>query len=91
MRISVILAHPKKGSFNHAIADTVVRTLRVNGHKVMYHDLYGERFDPVLPYEEILKGVALNPAGCRKSGERLISISPGLSDRKQEGRRRFLY
>jgi putative NADPH-quinone reductase len=59
MNISVILAHPKKGSFNHAIADAAVETLQANGHEVIYHDLYEERFDPVLPDGEIPKDARL--------------------------------
>jgi len=53
MDISVILAHPDKGSFNHAIADTVLSTLRENGHNVSFHDLYSEGFEPLLPSAEI--------------------------------------
>lgn len=53
MKVSVILGHPKKGSFNHAIAGRAVKTLRDNGHRVYFHDLYSENFNPVLPYGEI--------------------------------------
>jgi NAD(P)H dehydrogenase (quinone) len=59
MKISVILAHPDKKSFNHAIATTAIETLKRNGHKVFSHDLYEEKFDPILPAEEIPKDVAL--------------------------------
>lgn len=62
MKISVILGHPSKESFNHAIADTAVKTLISAGHEVVFHDLYGEKFDPVLTYAEIPKGAALDPA-----------------------------
>ena len=51
--ISVVLAHPDKGSFNHAIAETVVDELTRFGHEVCFHDLYEEGFDPVLRGEEI--------------------------------------
>lgn len=61
MKISVILGHPGKGSFNHAIADTVVQTLRYNGYDVFFHDLYEEKFEPILPFEEIPKGSTLEP------------------------------
>jgi putative NADPH-quinone reductase len=54
MNVLVILAHPAPGSFNHAIADTVVNTLEQLGHSGVYHDLYAERFDPILPSGEIL-------------------------------------
>jgi putative NADPH-quinone reductase len=53
MKISVILAHPDHGSFNHAIARTVVEQLENNGHSVLFHDLYEEDFDPLLAGKEI--------------------------------------
>ena len=62
MKISVILAHPVAGSFNHAIASRAVKVLKRNGHDVFFHDLYQERFDPVLTGAEISKGASLPPA-----------------------------
>jgi putative NADPH-quinone reductase len=62
MKVSVILAHPHKGSFNHAIASAVVERLRENGHDVRFHDLEEEKFDPILPASEIPKGAELPPA-----------------------------
>jgi len=59
MRISVILAHPDKASFNHAIASTVLEQLERNGHGVSFHDLYAENFDPLLVCEEISKEAIL--------------------------------
>jgi putative NADPH-quinone reductase len=53
MEISVILAHPDRGSFNHAIALVVCRTLERGGHTVCFHDLYEEGFDPLLPASEL--------------------------------------
>ena len=53
MIISVILAHPNSGSFNHAIAKTAVTKLQKDGHTVSFHDLYAEGFDPILPASEI--------------------------------------
>jgi len=53
MEISVVLAHPDRHSFNHAIAQTVCRTLRRAGHSVCFHDLYGEGFDPLLSSAEL--------------------------------------
>ncbi|MDD2834819.1 MAG: NAD(P)H-dependent oxidoreductase [Methanothrix sp.] len=53
MRISVILAHPHPGSFNHAIAKIAVQTLEQNDHQVTFHDLYQECFDPILRFAEI--------------------------------------
>jgi putative NADPH-quinone reductase len=59
MKISVILAHPDKKSFNYAIADAAVRQLKINGHQVLFHDLYEENFNPILPSREIPSGIIL--------------------------------
>jgi putative NADPH-quinone reductase len=59
MKVSLILAHPMPGSFNHAIADAARDALEGNGHQVVFHDLYQEGFDPILPSEEISKGASL--------------------------------
>ena len=61
MKVSVILAHPNPGSFNHAIGAAVMDVLRENRHDIAYHDLYAERFDPVLPFDEIPRGGPLDP------------------------------
>jgi len=53
MKISIILSHPDKGSFNHALAVKVQDELTRAGHDVTFHDLYDEGFDPVLPAGEI--------------------------------------
>ena len=53
MNVVVIVAHPNMISFNRAIADASAKILRRNGHNVIFHDLYEEGFDPVLPGAEI--------------------------------------
>lgn len=53
MKVSVILAHPDPASFNHALAHKAVSCLKRNGHEPIFHDLYQERFDPVIPACEI--------------------------------------
>ena len=59
MNILVVLAHPDSGSFNHALAYAAADTARRLGHDVTLHDLYAERFDPVLPSAEIPRGAAV--------------------------------
>ena len=54
MKVSVILGHPYKDSFNSAIAQTAVDTLKKNGHTIMFHDLYQENFNPVMPGSELI-------------------------------------
>lgn len=56
MHILIILAHPKPGSFNHAIADTVRTTLEAEGHRVSLRDLHAEGFDPLFTPEELVRG-----------------------------------
>lgn len=72
MNVSVILAHPSAGSFNHAIAQMAAGVLRESGHDVRLHDLYAERFDPVLPAGEIASEAHLPEAvdrHCREIAE----------------------
>jgi len=59
--LSVILAHPRHGSFNHAIAATVLHTLESQGHEVWFHDLYQENFEPVLLAPELERQAYLHP------------------------------
>ncbi len=70
MQISVILAHPDSKSFNHAIAKTAVEAIKANGHKVCFHDLYKEKFDPLLHTQEIAEDAKL-PAKIKKHCEEI--------------------
>jgi putative NADPH-quinone reductase len=60
-KLSLILAHPRHSSFNHAIADTALHTLETQGHEVRFHDLYQENFDPVLLAPELDREAFLPP------------------------------
>ncbi len=55
MTILVVLGHPDRGSLNHALAHAVCDDMREVGHHVIFHDLYAERFDPLLQAGEITK------------------------------------
>jgi NAD(P)H dehydrogenase (quinone) len=61
MSILVILAHPKTGSFNHAIANTLCSTLRQSGKAVIFHDLQAEGFDPVYTADELSRDARVPP------------------------------
>jgi NAD(P)H dehydrogenase (quinone) len=76
MKLSLVLAHPGPGSFNHAIAETARQTLLRNRHTVFFHDLYAESFDPILPAREIHKGAALPPEIARHCAE--IAAADGI-------------
>ena len=76
MKISIILAHPDKKSFNHAIARTVVDEFVSNRNEIFFHDLYEEQFDPILPTAEIPKNATLPPVIQSYCDE--ISITDGI-------------
>lgn len=62
MKILILLAHPRPGSFNHAIAETVKTTLEAGGHEVRLTDLYAEHFDPIFTADELARGTPAPPA-----------------------------
>jgi NAD(P)H dehydrogenase (quinone) len=76
VKISIILAHPNKNSFNHAIAETTMKALEQNGHEIYFHDLYEEIFNPILSDEEIPKGFPLPPEIAKHCAE--ISEADGI-------------
>lgn len=61
MKVLVILGHQNQGSLCHAIAQTAVGEIEALGGEVVYHDLYAEGFDPILPHAEIPKGAPASP------------------------------
>ena len=69
MTISLILAHPNTESLNHAIAFAAREALLKCGHEVLFHDLYAEGFDPVLPNGEIDRDATLSAAIAAHCGE----------------------
>ena len=69
MRISLILGHPRAGSFNHAIADAAREQLLAGGHTVDFHDLQAEGFDPLLGPAELVPGNPIPESLKRYCGE----------------------
>lgn len=61
MNVLVVLAHPDRGSFNHALAAAAASAARARGHEVVLHDLHAEGFDPVLPAAELRRDAPLPP------------------------------
>jgi len=81
MEILLILSHPSKESFNHAIANVAKSTLSELGHQVIYHDLYAEGFDPLIPAEEIPANGAVDSrikAHCEEliSADGIVVVHP---------------
>lgn len=52
MRVLVLFSHPVESSFNAALHEEVVKSLKDAGHEVDDLDLYAEGFDPRLTREE---------------------------------------
>lgn len=73
MKVSIILGHPYEESYNAAIAKTVIETLKENGHVVMFHDLYQEAFNPVIPKEELVSGQTSDPLVLRHQQEIIMA------------------
>lgn len=69
MNISIILAHPNPGSFNHAIATAAADALRRSGHEIVLHDLCREQFPPLLTGAELQKDAKLDPVVARHCDE----------------------
>ena len=61
MNILIVLGHPVPGSFNLALAAAVRDALHADGHRVIFHDLCAEGFDPLLPAQEIPDSTPLPP------------------------------
>ena len=72
MRLLLIIANPNPRSFSHALAAVAVNAAEAEGHSVVCHDLYAERFDPILCAEEIPRAAFLDPvieAHCNQVAE----------------------
>lgn len=83
MKVLVVIGHqnPKHDSFCHALAGAAVETLRAEGHEVIYHDLYEESFDAILPHGEVLKGGEVDPVVQRhidelRSADGIVVVHP---------------
>ena len=72
MQALVIIAHPLKESFNHAIAERLTARLEAANYKVHVHDLYEQSFNPVLSSEEMKSKFSLD-ADIQVHYERLES------------------
>jgi putative NADPH-quinone reductase len=74
--ILLVLAHPYRKSFNHAIAETVLKTLRLKRIRVFFHDLYKEKFDSALKASELRPRV--KPAGVIKRYAHELVLADGI-------------
>jgi NAD(P)H dehydrogenase (quinone) len=61
MNALLVVAHPSKVSFSHAMLDVAVRVLIARGYACAVHDLYEEGFNPVRPKPESGNTVSDDP------------------------------
>jgi NAD(P)H dehydrogenase (quinone) len=54
LNVLIVYAHPEPSSFNGAMKDTAVETLRRAGHEVRVSDLYGMGFNAVVGPDDFL-------------------------------------
>lgn len=47
MKVLIVYAHPEPKSFNGALKDTAIQTLKDQGHEIKASDLYEMEFNPV--------------------------------------------
>jgi len=71
MKVLVVIGHQntRQDSFCHALAGAARAALEEAGHEVVYHDLYAERFDAILPHAEVPKNAPLEPVIQRHCDE----------------------
>ena len=80
-RALVIVCHPDRKSFNHALANASVTGLQARGFSVNLRDLYAENFDPVISREEFHGGTTqdanvLEHIALLQSANMLVVIHP---------------
>ena len=51
-KIFMVYGHYDEKSFNAAIRDTFINSIKKDGHKIDVVDLYKEKFDPVFAGED---------------------------------------
>ena len=69
MKLLSLLAHPRPGSFCHALSDAVSSALAGAGHVLVHHDLYADGFDPVLPADEAWTSGSQAELALARSGD----------------------
>jgi NAD(P)H dehydrogenase (quinone) len=78
MHVYVVIAHPNRGSFNHALLAAFADGLREAEHTFDVRDLYADSFAPLLEGDAFLREVA------EGEGERLYGPPPDDVLREQE-------
>ncbi|XP_006909876.1 NAD(P)H dehydrogenase [quinone] 1 [Pteropus alecto] len=72
----IILAHAEKTSFNYAMKDAAVETLKRKGWEVTVSDLYAMNFNPVISRKDIT-GKLKDPENFQYTAETLLAYKEG--------------
>lgn len=54
MKALIVFAHPRRGSFTHALVERLEKALDKKGYEVNTRDLYAMNFDPILKGEDAI-------------------------------------
>ena len=76
----LVYGHYNEKSFNAAIRDEFIKTVKENGHEVDYVDLYKEKFDPVFSGEKPDATVLDHQKRIEKS-DTIVLIAPSWNFR----------
>lgn len=68
----VIVASPRADGFAHTLANAAITALHAEGVEIIHHDLYRERFDPVLTAEEAVTTRRFGEDAFTAGGDLLI-------------------
>lgn len=76
VKVLEIVCNPRPGSYNLALAASAREKLLSLGHEVILHDLYKEKFDPVLDAIELARSFSLE--GLVQDYSRQLTETDGL-------------
>ncbi|XP_036897282.1 NAD(P)H dehydrogenase [quinone] 1 [Sturnira hondurensis] len=72
----IVLAHAERTSFNYAMKEAAVETLKRKGWEVMVSDLYGMNFNPLLSRKDVT-GELKNPENFQYAAETALAYKEG--------------
>ncbi|XP_008831990.1 NAD(P)H dehydrogenase [quinone] 1 [Nannospalax galili] len=75
-RVLIVLAHPEKTSFNYAMKEAAVETLKRKGWEVMVSDLYAMNFNPIASRKDII-GKLKDPENFQLAPETALAYKEG--------------
>lgn len=87
MKVLYIYAHPEPKSFNGALKDTALATLKEKGYEVKLSDLYAMKFDPILKssdFPERKKPDVFNPFLEALNASKTGAFAPDIKEEMEK-------